>query len=221
MKEADTGNGRIREVLDRLAAMYPEAGTALKYGSTFQLLVAVMLSAQCTDRQVNKITAGLFKKYSRPEDFAALEWDDLAREIKGCGLYRNKSRNIVGASRILVEKHGSRVPASREDLEALPGVGRKTANVVLNIAFNRPVMPVDTHVFRTSRRLGMSRGKTPAAVERDLMRVVPPERLGKVHHHLILLGRELCRARNPRCGECSLAGLCPGKKPDPGNGGGN
>lgn len=216
MKKAETDNGRIREVLDRLAAMYPEAGTALKYGSTFQLLVAVMLSAQCTDRQVNKITAGLFKKYSRPEDFADLEWEELAQHIKGCGLYRNKSRNIVGASRILVEKHGSRVPANREDLEALPGVGRKTANVVLNIAFNRPVMPVDTHVFRTSRRLGLSGGKTPAAVERDLMRVVPPERLGKVHHYLILHGRELCRSRSPRCGECTLAGLCPGEKSESG-----
>ncbi|MCL6612775.1 MAG: endonuclease III [Peptococcaceae bacterium] len=208
MNKFEADAGRVREVLDRLAGMYPDARTALKYGSTFQLLVAVMLSAQCTDRQVNKITAELFKKYSRPEDFAALEWEDLAREIKGCGLYRNKSRNIVNASRILVEKYGSRVPASREALEALPGVGRKTANVVMNIAFNSPVMPVDTHVFRTSRRLGLSGGRTPAAVERDLLRVVPPDRLGQVHHCLILHGRKVCRARNPRCGECGLAGLC-------------
>ncbi len=208
MRKVPAGGGRIREVLDRLAGLYPDAGTALKYGSTFQLLVAVMLSAQCTDRQVNKITAGLFEKYRTPEDFAALGWEDLARLIKGCGLHRNKSRNIVGVSRILVEKYGSRVPADREALEALPGVGRKTANVVLSVAFNKPVMPVDTHVFRTSRRLGLSSGKTPGAVEKDLVGVVPRDLLGRIHHCLILHGREVCRARNPLCSGCALSDLC-------------
>lgn len=196
-------------IVNRLSGLYPGAGTALQYGSVFQLLVAVILSAQCTDKQVNRITSGLFKKYPAAEDFAGLEWEELAREIKGCGLYKNKSRNIINTSRILVEKYGSRVPADREDLESLPGVGRKTANVVLNVAFNRPVMPVDTHVFRVARRLGLSRGKTPLAVEKDLTGIVPPEKMGIMHHCLILHGRQVCRARNPLCGRCVLNDLCP------------
>ncbi len=205
-------SGRILEITERLVRMYPGAGTGLKYGSTFQLLVAVMLSARCTDQQVNKITGNLFKKYSGPEDFAALEWEALARQIKGCGLYSNKSKNIVETSRILVNKYNSRVPEDRESLEALPGVGRKTANVVLNVAFNKPVMPVDTHVFRTSRRLGLSSGKTPAAVERGLLQVLPVEFLAPMHHCLILHGRKVCRAIRPLCGECPLQDLCPGDK---------
>lgn len=209
MNKAAENDKRIRDILDRLAGLYPGARTELRYGNTFQLLVAVMLSAQCTDRQVNKITASLFEKYGSPEDFAALEWEELARHIKGCGLYRNKSRNIVNTSRILVEKYGSRVPDKREDLEHLPGVGRKTANVVLNIAFNKPVMPVDTHVHRISRRLGLSSGKTAAAVEKDLTGIVPADRLGEAHHCLILHGRKVCRARSPRCGECVLWDICP------------
>ncbi|MFZ5650475.1 MAG: endonuclease III [Bacillota bacterium] len=196
-------------VLEKLAAMYPGAATQLEYGSTFQLLVAVMLSAQCTDRQVNKITSELFKEFREPEDFAALGWEDLSEKIKGCGLYRNKSRNIVAASRMLAEKYRSGVPRDRDALEALPGVGRKTANVVMNIAFGMPVMPVDTHVFRVSRRLGLSAGKSPAAVEKDLEKIVPPELMGKIHHCLISHGRGICRARNPRCSRCGLIGFCP------------
>ncbi|MFZ5632531.1 MAG: endonuclease III [Bacillota bacterium] len=208
-KKTAAKRGRPAQILEKLAGLYPDARTALQYGSIFQLLVAVILSAQCTDKQVNKITSSLFKKYSKPEDFAGLDWEELARELKGCGLYKNKSRSIVGASRILVEKYGSRVPADREALEALPGVGRKTANVVLNIAFNRPVMPVDTHVYRVARRLGLSDGRTPVAVEKDLTEVVPPEQMGNMHHCLILHGRRVCRARNPRCGQCDLSDLCP------------
>ncbi|MHB8158615.1 MAG: endonuclease III [Desulfocucumaceae bacterium] len=211
MKEY-VSNPKALGMLDILSGLYPEARTELQYSSTFQLLVAVILSAQSTDRQVNKITGLLFKKYSRPEDFAGLEWEELAEDIKSCGLYRNKSRNIVSASRILVERHSSAVPGDRAALEALPGVGRKTANVVLNIAFNVPVMPVDTHVFRVSRRLGLSVGKTPGAVEKDLEELIPPEGMGKIHHCLILHGRNICRARNPLCGECKLSGLCPGKQ---------
>lgn len=211
--KAKVDGGRALEIMDRLAGLYPGAGTALRYGSTFQLLVAVILSAQCTDRQVNRITGELFKKYSLPEDFAALDWEDLAGQIRGCGLYRSKSRNIVSTSRILVERYGSRVPQDRGELEALPGVGRKTANVVLSIAYNRPEIAVDTHVFRTSRRLGLSFGKTPAAVEKDLLRVVPPDLRGKAHHWLIRHGREVCRSRNPRCGECALSDLCPKSPP--------
>lgn len=217
MKKNDDMNKKAA-VLEKLAAMHPGAGTELKYGSAFQLLVAVMLSAQCTDRQVNKITSGLFQKFREPEDFAVLSWEELAEKIKGCGLYRNKSRNIVSTSRILVEKYGSQVPRQREALEALPGVGRKTANVMMNIAFGIPVMPVDTHVFRVSRRLGLSAGKTPAAVECDLEIIVPPELMGTIHHCLIKHGREICRARNPLCRECGLSGICPESKENDDNG---
>ncbi|MFZ5595432.1 MAG: endonuclease III [Bacillota bacterium] len=204
-------NKNKQKIINTLVTLYPGAKTELSYGSTFQLLVAVMLSAQSTDKQVNKITAELFKRFSAPADFAALEPDRLAEYIKGCGLYRNKSKNIVGTSRILVERYGSQVPGSREILESLPGVGRKTANVVLNIAFGQPVMPVDTHVFRVSRRLGLSSGKTPLEVERDLERTISPEMTGVIHHCLILHGRNICRARSPRCAECALREPCPGK----------
>lgn len=200
-----------KRIIDLLSGLYPGASTELIFASTFQLLVAVMLSAQCTDRQVNKVTGRLFQKYSVPEDFARLEEEELAGEIKGVGLYRNKSRNIVRTSRLLVENHNSRVPQSRVDLEALPGVGRKTANVVLNVAYSAPVMPVDTHVFRVSRRLGLSAGKTPGAVEKDLTALIPAELMGAMHHSLILHGRRICRARSPLCGDCPLADLCPGK----------
>jgi len=200
---------RKNRIIELLAGLYPGARTDLQYNSTFQLLVAVMLSAQCTDRQVNKITGKLFEKYSVPEDFARLEEEELALEIKGVGLYRNKSRNIVKASRLLVDNHHSQVPQNRAELEALPGVGRKTANVVLNVAFNAPVMPVDTHVFRVSHRLGLSAGKTPEAVEKNLTNLIPPDLMGVMHHCLILHGRRVCRARSPLCGECRLAELCP------------
>lgn len=196
-------------IIEELGKLYPGAGTELIYNSVFQLLVAVMLSAQCTDKQVNKITARLFKKYSKPEDFARLEWEELAEEIKGCGLYRNKSKNIVSASRILLDTYHSLVPKNRDQLEALPGVGRKTANVVMAVAYNAPVMPVDTHVFRLSHRLGLSAGKTPEAVEKDLESIIPPDKMVDLHHCLILHGRRVCRARNPLCGECGLAKLCP------------
>ena len=199
---------RKNRIIELLAGLYPGARTDLQYNSTFQLLVAVMLSAQCTDRQVNKITGKLFEKYSVPEDFARLEEEELALEIKGVGLYRNKSRNIVKASRLLVDNHHSQVPQNRAELEALPGVGRKTANVVLNVAFNAPVMPVDTHVFRVSHRLGLSAGKTPEAVEKNLTNLIPPDLMGVMHHCLILHGRRVCRARSPLCRECRLAEQC-------------
>ncbi len=200
---------RIRLLLEKLIEMYPNAVTELNYQSTFQLLIAVILSAQCTDKQVNKITSELFKKYKNPEDFARLSWEDLAKEIKSCGLYRNKSKNIVSTSRILVNKYNSKVPGNRDELESLPGVGRKTANVVLNVAFNMPVMPVDTHVFRTSRRMGLSGGKTPEIVEKDLMLSIPSDMMGVIHHCLILHGRRVCKARNPQCEQCRLVQLCP------------
>ncbi|MFZ5642132.1 MAG: endonuclease III [Bacillota bacterium] len=203
-----------KKILEKLSELYPDASTELEYSDNFELLIAVMLSAQCTDKQVNKITSGLFKKYKSPEDIAKLSWEDLAEEIKGCGLYRNKSKNIVNTSRILVDKYNSVVPENREDLESLPGVGRKTANVVMSVAFGCPVMPVDTHVFRVSRRLGLSAGKNPVEVENDLQMSIPTELMGAMHHCLILHGRRLCRARNPHCGECGLSELCTGKEGD-------
>lgn len=204
-------NPNPKMVLEQLARLYPNARTELAYENTFQLLIAVMLSAQCTDKQVNKVTSRLFKKYGGPEDFAALAPEELAEEIKECGLFRNKSKNIVNACRLLVECFGSRVPDRLEDLQILPGVGRKTANVVLNIAYGKPAMPVDTHVFRLARRLGLSRSRTPESVEKDLLSLIPPDSLGDVHHRLIYHGRAVCKARKPRCGECSLSVYCPGR----------
>ncbi|WP_027717834.1 endonuclease III [Desulfovirgula thermocuniculi] len=211
MKEAGEAR-RVREILDILARTYPEARTALLFETPFQLLVAAILSAQTTDRQVNRITRQLFARYREPEDFARLTPEELAREIRGCGLYKNKSRHIIAASRILVEKYGSRVPESLEELQRLPGVGRKTANVVLNVAFGRPALPVDTHVLRVARRLGLARGKTPQKVEEELLAVIPEEERRDAHHRLIAHGRAVCKAVRPRCGTCSLSHLCPGRQ---------
>ncbi len=196
-------------IMSELSRMYPDARTELVFENPFQLLIAAMLSAQCTDKQVNKITPGLFAKYRSPADFAALSPEELAEDIKGCGLFRNKSKNIVSACKILVEKHGSKVPDNVEDLRLLPGVGRKTANVIMIVAYGKPAMPVDTHVFRVARRLGLSSGKTPEAVEKDLVSIIPPSELGDAHHRLIFHGRRVCTARKPRCPECLLINCCP------------
>lgn len=179
------------------------------------MLIAVILSAQCTDKQVNKTTAGLFAKYKTPYDFAALSQEELAREIKGCGLYRNKSLHIIKTCRILAERYGGRVPGNFNDLQALPGVGRKTANVVLNIAFGQPTFPVDTHIYRVSRRLGLSNGNTPRRVEKDLTGLIPAAERGHWHHRLIYFGRSCCTARNPRCAECVVAQYCLKRKKQP------
>ncbi|NTW05201.1 MAG: endonuclease III [Peptococcaceae bacterium] len=200
---------RIKRIIKLLLETYPNPVTELVYSNNFQLLVAVILSAQCTDKRVNIVTENLFKRYKNPQDMASLDWEALAEEIKTCGLFRSKSKNIVAASRILMEKYNSQVPQSRAELESLPGVGRKTANVVLNVAFNKQVMPVDTHVFRVSRRAGFSKGTTPRAVEEDLMRIIPLKLTGAIHHCLILHGRQICKARRPQCEECRLSHLCP------------
>jgi endonuclease-3 len=199
---------RIKRIIKQLLEMYPNPVTELVYSNNFQLLVAVILSAQCTDKRVNLVTENLFKKYETPQDIAALAWEELAEAIKTCGLYRSKSKNIVATSRILVESYNSQVPESRAQLESLPGVGRKTANVVLNVAFNKPVMPVDTHVFRVSRRIGFSEGTTPRAIEEDLMKIIPLKLIGAIHHCLILHGRQICKARKPQCEDCGLFHLC-------------
>lgn len=204
----DKSTAQILTVLSRL---YPDARTELVFSNNFELLIAVMLSAQCTDKQVNKITAKLFGKYRSPWDIAVLTPEELAWDIRECGLYRHKSKNIVNTCRLLVEKYASEVPGDMESLLSLPGVGRKSANVILNVAYGKPAMPVDTHVFRLAGRLGLSRGATPEAVEKDLLSIIPPDQLGHVHHRIIYHGRRVCSARKPRCKECELQNLCPSR----------
>jgi endonuclease-3 len=202
------GENRIKEILKIFEKLYPDAKTALKYDTPFQLLVATMLAAQSTDKQVNKVTSRLFKKYSGPEDFARLNPEDLEKEIRGCGLYRNKSKNIIEASRVIIDKYKGEVPRNLNDLMSLPGVGRKTANVVLSNAFNMPAFAVDTHVFRVSNRIGLAHGKNVLETEYQLMENIPEELWGKTHHWLIYHGRQVCRARNPKCQKCALIHLC-------------
>ncbi len=199
---------KIRKILQILKDTYPNAKTALRYETPFQLLIATMLSAQSTDKQVNKITGKLFKKYSTPYDFASLEPKELEEFIRSCGLYKSKAKNIIETSKIIVEKHGGKVPRNFNDLVKLPGVGRKTANVILNNAFDIPAFAVDTHVHRVANRLGLANGKNPIETERDLMENVPKELWGRAHHWLIHHGRRICRARNPRCDRCPLRTLC-------------
>ncbi len=192
-----------------MAAANPAPKGELEYVNPFTLLVAVVLSAQTTDAGVNKVTPGLFAIADTPRKMAALGVEKLAERIKTIGLYRTKARNVIALSRALVESHGGQTPRDREALEALPGVGRKTANVVLNTAFGEPTLAVDTHVFRLANRLGIAPGKTPREVEDELMRVVPNRFLPHAHHWLILHGRYVCKARRPLCGVCVLADLCP------------
>jgi endonuclease-3 len=193
---------------DRLAAANPDPRTELSYVNAYTLLVAVALSAQATDKSVNKATEALFQIADTPEKMVAIGEDGLATHIKTIGLWRNKAKNVMALSRILIECHGSVVPADRAALEALPGVGRKTANVVLAEAFNQPTIAVDTHVFRVANRTGLASGKTPDQVEAGLLRVTPKARLRAAHHWLILHGRYTCLARKPACLRCPIADLC-------------
>jgi endonuclease-3 len=199
---------RIEEIFARLAAANPEPRGELRYTNPFTLLVAVVLSAQATDAGVNKATPALFALADTPEKMCALGEDRVRDLIKTIGLFRAKAKNVVALSRLLVERHGGEVPRTREELTALPGVGRKTANVVLNIAFHQPVIAVDTHIFRLSNRLPLARGATPEAVEAGLERVVPEKYLLHAHHWLILHGRYVCKARKPECSRCVIADLC-------------
>ena len=198
----------ITEAFRRWHAANPEPKTELEYGNGFQLLVAVVLSAQATDKGVNLATRKLFKDAPDAESMAALGESGIAEHIKTIGLYRNKAKNVAQLSWMLLEKHGGEVPRDREALEALPGVGRKTANVVLNTLFREPVMAVDTHIFRVANRMGLAPGKDVAEVEKALMRRVPKEYLLDAHHWLILHGRYVCVARKPKCGECIVRDLC-------------
>ena len=191
-----------------LRAANPEPRSELEYATPYQLLVAVVLSAQATDKGVNLATRKLFPVAGTPEAIAALGEAGLEEFIRTIGLYRTKAKNVVALSRILLERHGGRVPGTREELEALPGVGRKTANVVLNVAFGEPTMAVDTHIFRVANRTGLAPGKDPLQVERKLLEVVPAEFRRHAHHWLILHGRYVCLARSPKCGGCPVYGPC-------------
>ena len=191
-----------------LQAINPQPASELAYSSVFELLTAVLLSAQATDVSVNKATRRLFPVANTPQQMLDLEQERLEGFIKTIGLYRSKARHLLQTCRILVEQHGGEVPRTREALEALPGVGRKTANVVLNVAFGEPTIAVDTHIFRVANRTGLAPGKTPLAVELQLLERVPPKYLPHAHHWLILLGRYVCVARKPRCWECAVARCC-------------
>ncbi len=191
-----------------LKAANPQPNTELEYTSVFELLAAVLLSAQATDVSVNKATRRLFPVANTPQRLLALGFDGLCDYIRTIGLYRSKARHLLETCRILVEQHGGEVPRTREALEALPGVGRKTANVVLNVAFGEATMAVDTHIFRVSNRTGLAPGKTPLAVEHGLLARVPAEYLVDAHHWLILHGRYVCLARKPQCWQCQVASVC-------------
>ncbi|WP_353233311.1 endonuclease III [Diaphorobacter ruginosibacter] len=203
MKQSD-----IEPFFAALRAANPQPNTELEYTSVFELLTAVLLSAQATDVGVNKATRKLFAVANTPQAILDLGLETLESYIKTIGLYRSKARHLMETCRILVERHGGKVPATREELQALPGVGRKTANVVLNVAFGQPTMAVDTHIFRVSNRTGLAPGKDPLAVEMQLLKRVPEQYAVDSHHWLILLGRYVCQARKPRCWECVVAPYC-------------
>lgn len=203
MKRAD-----VFEFFRRLAEANPSPETELEYGNTYQLLVAVVLSAQATDVGVNKATRALFREVTTPEQMVALGEEGLKQHIKSIGLFNTKAKNVIALSEILVRDHGGEVPADRDVLTTLPGVGRKTANVVMNCAFGAETFAVDTHIFRVGNRTGLARGKTPLAVEQQLEKKVPaPFRIG-AHHWLILHGRYVCKARTPECWHCPVVDLC-------------
>jgi endonuclease-3 len=201
---------RVRKILRRLATSYGDAECALVHSNPLELLVATILSAQCTDVRVNLVTKELFKRYKSAKDFAGADLKDLEQAVRSTGFYRNKAKSIQGAARLLVEKHGGEVPASMEELLELPGVARKTANVVLGTWFRKASgVVVDTHVHRISRRLQLTREDDPKKIERDLMKLLPAEEWIDFSHRLIWHGRRICAARKPKCGECPLAEECP------------
>ena len=203
---------RIAEIFARFEAAAPDPRTELEYKTPFTLLVAVVLSAQATDKSVNKATEKIYAVADTPQKMLALGEAGVTPFIASIGLFRMKAKNVVALSRILIEQYGGEVPLKREALQALPGVGRKTASVVLNELDIEPAIAVDTHVFRVAHRLGLSKGKTPDDVERDLMAIVPDEGKTRAHHWLILHGRYVCVARKPKCRECVVADLCPSRE---------
>lgn len=204
-----TTRERAGQINKRLRPLYPGAATALSHENPLQLLIATILSAQCTDARVNLVTPGLFARFRTVRDFAECQSEELESLIKSTGFYKNKAKNIRACCAAIVERFGGEVPKTLEDLVTLPGVGRKTANVVLGDAFNTPGITVDTHVGRLSRRLGLTKLEDPVKVEFALMELIPKSEWTAFSHRLILHGRQICHARNPRCEECPLASLCP------------
>ena len=196
-----------------LGEVYKDTKPALIFRNPFELLIAVILSAQCTDKRVNVTTARLFQKAATPEAILSLGVAALEEEIRDCGLFRNKAKNIMATCQILCEQYGGEVPADFEKLQELPGVGRKTANVVMSVGFNAPAIAVDTHVFRVSNRLKLAAGDTPLAVEQGLMKAIPKDKWSAAHHWLIWHGRNICKARKPLCDKCPLAEVCPSGEP--------
>ncbi|PEE39310.1 endonuclease III [Bacillus cereus] len=205
---------QIRYCLDTMADMYPEAHCELVHDNPFELVIAVALSAQCTDVLVNKVTRNLFQKYKTPEDYLSVSLEELQQDIRSIGLYRNKAKNIQKLCRILLDDYNGEVPNDRDELTKLPGVGRKTANVVVSVAFGIPAIAVDTHVERVSKRLAMCRWKDSVLeVEKTLMKKVPMDEWGVTHHRMIFFGRYHCKAQRPQCEECRLLEVCrEGKK---------
>jgi len=198
----------MHEVFSRWQARNPEPASELEYVNAYTLLVAVVLSAQATDKGVNKATGPLFKVADSPEKMLALGEEGLISYIKTIGLYKNKAKHVMGLSQKLLDDFGGEVPGSREELMTLPGVGRKTANVVLNVIFHQPTMPVDTHLLRVSPKIGLAEGDTPETVEKSLLQRIPPEFLPNAHHWILLHGRYVCTARNPKCDECIINDIC-------------
>ncbi len=196
-------------MLKALATAYAGIDSALEFGSVFQLLIAVMLSAQTNDNQVNKITQVLFVDHGTPETLGQLSIEEIEGYIKTCGLYKNKAKNVAATCKMILEDYGGQVPKTREELVKLPGVGRKTANVVLSVGYKLPALAVDTHVFRVAHRMGFSQGKTPDQVEEDLCNIIPKEDWAKAHHWLIWHGRKACHARKPDCENCPVTAYCP------------
>ncbi|SHH94933.1 endonuclease III [Sporanaerobacter acetigenes] len=199
---------QVKEVLNILEELYPHAKAELNFSNPFELLIATILSAQCTDVRVNKVTQKLFKEYKTPEDYLKLSEEELGEKIRSCGFYNNKSKNILGTCEMLVKEYGGNVPDTREELMKLPGVGRKTANVVLSNAFSKDAIAVDTHVFRVSNRIGLSNSDNVLDTEKDLMRNIEKSMWSKAHHLLIFHGRRICKARKPLCEKCPLDSYC-------------
>jgi len=205
-----TEKERKASLVKAVKAAYPKAGCSLKHRNVWQLLCATILSAQCTDERVNLTTPALFKAYPTPKDMGEAKQEDVEKLIRSCGFYKNKAKNIIAASKIIAENYKGRVPKTMEELTMLPGVARKTANVVLGTGYGiNDGIVVDTHVSRLSNRLGFSKNTEPEKIEKDLMRIVPRDEWTDFSHQLIAHGRAICQARNPKCGECPLSGLCP------------
>lgn len=208
MKNVVQDRSLASQIYIKLEKMFPDAHCELEYNSPLDLLVATILSAQCTDDRVNKVTRFLFTDLITPLDYLSLSQTELEERIKSVGLYHNKAKNILALCQVLIQEHDGNVPENFTSLLKLPGVGRKTANVVMSNAFGIPAIAVDTHVFRVANRLGLVIGKTPESVERQLMELFPPEQWSKLHHYLIFLGRRVCIARLPHCLECQLNAVC-------------